>query len=292
MAAARRIAIVSALHEELHALQAVATIDRVERRAGRDIHLGRLDGHEVALVLSGVGKVAAATTAAVLLDGCAVDALLFTGVAGGLAAGVKVGDMVVATQTLQHDLDASPLFPRWEVPLTGRSRFDADPGWRQALLQGCSALQQAMARGQGGGASLASARQRLGLSALGAQAHQGLVISGDRFVATQAESETLRQLLPDALAVEMEGAALAQVCADFAHRPYALLRTISDRADDSAHVDFGRFIVELAATMSREIVRGALAHSPQPAPQPAPQSAPQSASAPAPQPAPPPGRPS
>ena len=67
--------------------------------------------------------------------------------------------------------------------------------------------------------------------------HEGLVISGDRFVSTAAESDALRAALPDALAVEMEGAALAQVCADFG-RPFAVLRTISDRADDSAHVDF------------------------------------------------------
>ena len=127
-----RLAIVSALHEELHALLPVTQISGRQRRAGRDFHFGRLDGHEVVLVLSGIGKVAAAATAAVLLDGFEVDALLFTGVAGGLGAGVAVGDMVVASELLQHDLDASPLFPRYEVPLTGRSRFGADAAWSAA----------------------------------------------------------------------------------------------------------------------------------------------------------------
>jgi len=84
------------------------------------------------------------------------------------------------------------------------------------------------------------------------------VISGDRFVATQAESEHLRTLLPDALAVEMEGAAVAQVCHDFA-RPFAVVRTISDRADDAAHGDFQRFIADVAAPYSRDIVRATLA---------------------------------
>jgi adenosylhomocysteine nucleosidase len=83
--------------------------------------------------------------------------------------------------------------------------------------------------------------------------HEGLVASGDRFVATAAESRALAAALPDALAVEMEGAALAQVCADFA-RPFAVLRTISDRADDSAHADFKRFIAEVASVYTRVIV--------------------------------------
>jgi adenosylhomocysteine nucleosidase len=100
-----------------------------------------------------------------------------------------------------------------------------------------------------------------GLAALGLHAprrHTGLIVSGDRFVASAAESAALRAALPDALAVEMEGAAMAQVCADFGC-PLAVLRTVSDRADDSAHVDFGRFVAEVAAEYSRDIVLAALA---------------------------------
>ena len=93
---------------------------------GREFHCGSVHGHAVVLVLSGIGKVAAATTAALLIHEFKARALVFTGVAGGLRRGVKVGDVVVAQQLLQHDMDASPLFPRFEVPLSGRSRFDAD----------------------------------------------------------------------------------------------------------------------------------------------------------------------
>ena len=74
-------------------------------------------GQPVVLVLSGIGKVAAATTAALLLHEVEVERIVFTGAAGGLGAGVRVGDAVVARELLQHDLDASPLFPRFEVPL-------------------------------------------------------------------------------------------------------------------------------------------------------------------------------
>lgn len=240
-----RLAIVAALHEELSALLALTVRARVERRAGREFHLGRLDGDEVVLVLSGIGKVAAAATTAVLLDGYAVDALLFTGVAGGLGAEVAVGDVVIADELLQHDLDASPLFPRYEVPGTGRSRFAADAGWAGHLAQACA--QQLLPNGPAHAGVAGPARW-----------HRGLVVSGDRFVSTRAESRALQQALPQALAVEMEGAALAQVCADFA-RPFAVVRTISDRADDSAPVDFAHFIAEVAAHRSRDIVRAALA---------------------------------
>jgi adenosylhomocysteine nucleosidase len=240
-----RLAIVGALHEEIAALRPCLADIRTERRAGRDFHLGRLDGHDVILVRCGIGKVAAATTTAVLLDAFDAQALLFTGVAGGLGDAVGVGDIVVATSLLQHDMNAAPLFPRWEVPLTGRARFDADAHWMARLLQA--------------GRTLAAANTH----AVAATLHQGLVISGDRFVSTHAESDALRALLPDALAVEMEGAAVAQVCHDFA-RPFAVVRTISDRADDAAHLHVTggtsqRFVCDIAAPYSRDIVRAALA---------------------------------
>ncbi len=234
-----RLAIVGAMHEEIAALRPCLEGLRTERRAGRDFHFGRLDGHDVILVRCGIGKVAAATTTAVLLDAFDAAALLFTGVAGGLGEGIRVGDIVVATTLLQHDMNAEPLFPRWEVPLTGRARFDADPMWTARLAQASRTLAAADTH------------------AVAATIHQGLILSGDRFVATHAESDQLRGLLPDALAVEMEGAAVAQVCHDFG-RPFGVVRTISDRADDAAHGDFQRFVCDVAAPYSRDIVRAAL----------------------------------
>jgi len=235
---AARIAIVSAMREELRALHDDFSELRVERVAGRSFHLGMLHGRPVLLVLSGIGKVAAATTTALLLDRFEVDAVLFTGVAGGLGVGVAVGDVVIGDTLLQHDLDASPIFPRWEVPLTGRSRFAADATWSDALAR--------------------AAQAALTTSADGPAVHRGLVVSGDRFVSTAAESAALRAALPDALAVEMEGAAVAQVCHDFG-RPFAVMRTISDRADDSAAGDFARFVAEVASDVTRRVVRAALA---------------------------------
>ncbi len=243
-------ALVSALHEELAAVLALMPDERQQTVGGRTFWRGHLHGHEVVAVLSGIGKVAAATTATALIERFGVQRIVFTGVAGGLGGGVNVGDVVVATQFLQHDMDASPIFPRHEVPGYGRSTFEAD-----ALLtaQVARASEQVLR-------ALPSLLGTDVLNAFGLQAprcHQGLLISGDRFVSTTTESLALREALPEALAVEMEGAAFAQVCHDYGV-PLAVVRTISDRADDAAHVDFPRFLREVASRYSAAIVEALL----------------------------------
>jgi adenosylhomocysteine nucleosidase len=229
-----RTAIVSAMQQELGAVLALMPDESKQQVAGRDFWAGHLHGHEVVAVLSRIGKVAAATTAAVLIERFAVDRILFTGVAGGLARGVERGHIVVADSFLQHDMDASPIFPRHEVPLYGLSRFATDPALTMQLA--------------------AAARRALPGTAL----HRGLVASGDRFVSTTAESEALQLALPDALAVEMEGVAIAQVCHDYGV-PFCAVRTVSDRADDEAHGDFLQFIEEVASRHSAAIVQAFLA---------------------------------
>lgn len=240
------IGIMSAMHEELAAVLAQMPKGQRETVAGREFCVGHWHGHSVVVVLSRIGKVAAATTATVLLERFQANALVFTGVAGGLGQGVRVGDVVVASDFVQHDMDASPLFARHEVPLYGRARFEADANLSRPLAQAAQWV-------------LANAGRHLGLQTLSdfqlntPRVHQGLVLSGDRFVSTDAESQALRWALPDALAVEMEGAAVAQVCHDYAV-PFAALRTISDRADDTAHTDFTRFVREVASRYSQAIL--------------------------------------
>jgi adenosylhomocysteine nucleosidase len=238
MRAAGPIAIVAAMQEELAAVLDLMPDERKVVVAGREFWQGHLHGHEVVAVLARIGKVAAATTAAVLAERFGVGRVVFTGVAGGLGAGVRVGDVVVASEFLQHDMDASPIFPRHEVPLYGRSRFAADADLAAALREAArTALPQA-------------------------RVHHGLVISGDRFVSTTAEARALQAALPEALAVEMEGAAFAQVCHDFG-TPFAAVRTISDRADDAAHGDFLQFVRTVASPCSAAIVEALLRSLPQ-----------------------------
>ncbi len=239
-------AIVSALHEELAAVLDLMPDEQQEIVGGRTFWRGHLHGQDVVAVLSGIGKVAAATTATVLLERLGVRRIVFTGVAGGLAPGVHVGDVVVARHFLQHDMDASPLFPRHEVPGYGRSTFDADDDLSARLLRASEQVLRDLPSQLGAGVM-----QVFGLEA--PRCHQGLLISGDRFVSSNAESLALREILPDALAVEMEGAAFAQVCHDYGV-PLAVVRTISDRADDAAHVDFPRFLREVASRYSAAII--------------------------------------
>ena len=245
------VAVVAAMEEELRALLPLLANARRVERAGRTLHVGRLHGQRVVLARSGIGKVAAATTATLLAAEFAPAAMLFTGVADDLAPGVAVGDVVLARELLQHDMDASPLFPRFEVPLTGRARFATDTALADGLAAATADCLRDTARAVGTAALAEFGIERPRL-------HQGLVVSGDRFVATAADSDALRRALPDALAVEMEGAAVAQVCADFG-LPLAVLRVVSDRADDSAHVDFLRFTREVASVLTKLIVLAALA---------------------------------
>lgn len=240
------IAIVAALPDELAALVDAASAEgplEVRRVAGREVRAGRLGGREVILALSGVGKVAAASTATLLVQ--QASAVVMVGTAGGIGAGVEPGDVVVASELLQHDLDARPLWDRWVVPSLGVARIAADPQLTGALAAAAEVV-------------VAGHRPELARLGFGSPSwHLGLVVSGDVFVATPEGSASLRQELPDALAVEMEGAAIAQVCRT-AGVPFAVARTISDRADHSALVDFPRFLEEVAAPYARDLVLTAL----------------------------------
>lgn len=234
-------AILSALAEEQQGLVEQLQDPRRVQRAGRDFWCGHLHGRPVVLGLSKIGKVAAATTTAALIEGFGVGRVVFTGVAGGVGPGVRVGDVVVGNAFVQHDMDASPLFPRFEIPLYGQAVFAGDTGLTERLVQACQAALPPLA--QAGRAAPA--------------VHLGLIASGDRFVNGAAESAAIVQALQGAghrpLAVEMEGAAVAQVCVDYGV-PFAAVRTISDRADDSAHVDFARFVTEVASVYARGII--------------------------------------
>lgn len=242
------IAILSALPEEQAGLLTLLQSPVRSVRAGRDFWQGSLHGHAVVLALSRIGKVAAATTATLLIEHFGVPTIVFFGVAGGLAEQVRVGDVVVGTQYLQHDMDASPLFARYEVPLYGVQRFDAAPLLHAQLVSAANTL-------------TSSTQLDRGLQASPVQVHQGLILSGDRFIHSATEVKTLRTALPDALCVEMEGAAVAQVCWDY-QVPFVAVRTISDRADDSAHLDFAAFVRDVAGPYAVQCVGAWLAQLP------------------------------
>jgi len=239
-------AILSALAQEQQGLLSELQDPRQVWRAGRGFWLGNLHDQPVILALSRIGKVAAATTATVLIEAFAADRIIFTGVAGALGANVHVGDVVVATEFVQHDMDASPLFPRFEIPLYEKSLFACDSELTALLVAASKATLGEMDAG------ITNAQ-----SAVRPSVHQGLIVSGDIFVSTAQAAADLQLRMRDAgmapLAVEMEGAAVAQVCHDYGV-PFAAVRTISDRADEEAAADFQHFVSHVASRYALGIV--------------------------------------
>lgn len=243
-------AILSALPQEQSGLLAALEQAQQVVHAGRVFNLGTLHGRPVVLALSGIGKVAAATTSAVLIERFRVARIVFTGVAGGVGEGVNVGDMVVAQDFVQHDMDVSPLFERWRVPGYGSVRLPCDAALTAIVLEAVRAC-------------LISARGHFDHEFMSEppRVHTGLIASGDRFITCADVARGVREPLLAAghnvLAVEMEGAAVAQVCVDYGV-PYAAVRTISDRADDTAHVDFPAFMNKVASRYAERMVQALL----------------------------------
>jgi adenosylhomocysteine nucleosidase len=240
-----RLGVLAALPQELgdlvDAMRAEGDM-RTVTLGRRDYHLGTAYGVPCVVTLARVGKVAAAATASALIHVFGVHSMVFTGVAGGVGPGVRVGDLVVADALLQHDMDASPLFPRYEVPLLERSSFPTQEGLAGRLATACERfLAEA-------GAQLA---ERFGFAQ--PRVHRGLIVSGDRFVSSAHEVRALASALPEALAVEMEGAAMAQVCYEHGV-PCAIVRTISDTADDHATASFTSFLTDIAAAYSSGVL--------------------------------------
>lgn len=249
-----RIAIVAAMAQELNGLKEHLINPICTSYAGRNFWSGQINGKEVVLVLAKIGKVAAATTTTLLIQHFKATQIVFTGVAGGIGAKVKVGDLIIATELLQHDMNASPLFPIYEIPLYGRSHFPTHTRLSLELQNACEEVVQELQNPQATNLSIQALKQ--GLLELGLpqpQLFNGLILSGDQFISSQQASTDLQKNIPFALAVEMEGAAVAQVCHDF-NIPLAVLRVISDKADDQAHLDFNRFIEKVACFYSQAVV--------------------------------------
>lgn len=245
------IGIMAAMPDEIAGLIKLISTQKqslIHRFGSRDFHDGIIDGQRCVIVLSGIGKVAAASTATTLIQHFGVDEIVFTGLAGGIAPQARVGDVVIADRLVQHDMDARPLFPQFEIPLTGIAEFESSAAQR-GLLE--SATREFFAAGFHTAIPPAVAQQ-FGLQT--PVIHIGMIASGDQFIGAVNKSEHLRHILPAIVAVEMEGAAVAQICHDY-KLPYSIIRTISDRADATAHHDFGQFLVHVASKYSSAILR-------------------------------------
>jgi len=239
-----KIGLMGAMPEEVDGIRAALEVTASEEIAGRTYTFGCWHGVEIVLVFSHWGKVAAASTATTLLQHFGVDAILFVGVAGAAHPDLRLGDIVIATDLVQHDMDASalPMFQRFEIPLLGRSRFPSPPDW---IARALAAIPADLV------ANLDDAtRAEFALDA--PRVVTGLIASGDRFVSDPQLIAELRTALPDLQCVEMEGAAVAQVCHEHG-RPLLVVRIISDLADHSAIIDFPKFVTKVATVLGTKI---------------------------------------
>lgn len=244
-----KIGIMGAMEQEVGLLRRCLEKPKHEMHGMRRYTSGFLNGREVVIVFSRWGKVAAASTATTLIERFDVDLILFTGVAGAVDPSLNIGDIVVATETVQHDMDVSSLsgLSRFEIPLLGKSHFPVDDrfislGYDSARKFVENQLEQRISK---------HIRHEFGVEK--PSIITGLIASGDQFVADPEKIEELRQALPGLKCVEMEGGSVAQVC--YEHQiPMVLMRVISDRADYEATIDFPAFVSDIACEMTCGIV--------------------------------------
>lgn len=223
------IGILGAMTEEIEQLLADMHNPQTEEHHGFRFYRGVLHGQAVVLAECGIGKVNAALTTALLLS-LGVDALIFTGVAGGVAHGLKIGDIVVSSDLLQHDVDVTPLgYPLGQVP--------GEPiSWASDAQLQRIAIQAAQSLAEG-------------------QVHVGRIVSGDQFIASPEKVEQLSQQY-QAVCVEMEGAAVAQVASKWGV-PFVVIRSLSDTSDDDAKISYREFM-PIVARRAKAVVRAML----------------------------------
>ena len=190
---------------------------------------------------------AAAATTTQLIASYDVTDIVFTGLAGAIQRGLSIGDVVIGTELIQHDMDASPIFPRYEVPLLGKALFATDAGLRARL----HAAAERFLREDLAAVVPQSSRDWFRISS--PRVLEGVIASGDQFINSAEEIESLRERLPKVTCVEMEGASVAQVCEEYS-MPFGIVRTISDAADEKAPHDFPRFSREIAGKYSLGIL--------------------------------------
>lgn len=224
----QNIGIIGAMEEEIALLRQKASIIDTEQIIGITFYKGTLYDKKVVLVKSGIGKVNAALCAQILIDRFAVDCIINVGVAGAVYKELSIGDIVISKDAVQHDMDTSVFGdPIGIIPRMEESYFKADKTLIE-LAEKCSM-------------SLTSK----------AKVFLGRIASGDQFISTPQGKERIWQTVQGYCA-EMEGAAIAHTCY-LNQIPFVIIRSISDDAEDKAHIAYEQF-VKIAAANSSELL--------------------------------------
>lgn len=210
------LGIIGAMDEEVLEIKNALTDVSVETVTGMDFYRGKVNGKEVVVVRSGIGKVNAAMCSQILVDRFGVEAIVNTGIAGSLRAEINIGDIVLSTDSVQHDMDATGFgYPAGQIPRMDTFAFPADEKLLNLAKECCARVNPDI------------------------QAFTGRVVSGDQFISDKEKKQWLTETF-DGSCTEMEGAAIAQVCY-LNHIGCLIIRAISDKADDSANMDYQEF---------------------------------------------------
>lgn len=227
------IGIIGAMDEEVKILLDNIVLDNKSEKAKMEFNSGTLWGKDVVIVRSGIGKVNAAICTQILIDDYKVNKIINVGVAGGIGKEILPGDVVIADTLVQHDMDTSVFGDKLgQIPRLDTYDFKCDTNLIEIAKGICE-------------------------KATSHKSYIGRIVSGDQFI---ADVEKIRWLSKefDAMACEMESASIAQVCY-LNNVPFIVIRSISDNANNGAHIDFEKFI-PIAVENSTEIIRNMLKH--------------------------------
>ncbi|GAA0361115.1 5'-methylthioadenosine/adenosylhomocysteine nucleosidase [Alkalibacterium iburiense] len=220
-----KIGIIAAMEQEIRVLTEQLNHKEEITKANQKFYKGKLSDMNVVLVQSGIGKVNASIAATLLIEVFQVDAVINTGSAGGIGAGLSVGDLVLSKQLAYNDADARAFgYAYGQIPQMPE-RYGADDKLISLFMK--AAEKEWTIR-------------------------NGLIVTGDSFISSKVEIKKIKEYFEDALVTEMEGAAIAQTCYQF-DIPFLVIRAVSDVADEEASVSFDEFI-ELAGKKSAETV--------------------------------------
>lgn len=221
-----KIGLLVAMEEELAQLKEAISTDNVITIANQKFYDGVISDHEVTVVQSGIGKVNATIATALLIQEFNVDVVINTGSAGGIGSGLSIGDLVISTNLAYHDADNRGFgYTYGQIPQMP-AQYEADVEVGKLINE--AAVET------------------------GWHVQKGLIVTGDSFISSDDQINQIKEHFPEALATEMEGGAVAQTCMQFGV-PFAVVRAISDVADDEATVNFDEFVL-LAGKRSAELV--------------------------------------
>lgn len=241
-----KIGIMGAMIEEVSSIKNAMTIYKKTEIADRLYYEGTLGGIEAVLSFSRWGKVASSSTATTMINVFGVQSIFFTGVAGAVSDHLNIGDVVIASALYQHDMDARPLYQQFQIPLIEKIFFEPSAESVNRAKKAVGSFLKKIS-------TLINDELLSKYSIETPSFYTGIIASGDKFITCAKKNNDLALKDEHVLAVEMEGAAVAQVC--YEHKiPYTIIRIISDKANHSAAIDFQSFIADIASAYSAGII--------------------------------------